>query len=45
MKNTSTLTYLAGKIFESLRDGNDEPKYTYTDRIMRKIVPNSIKGS
>ena len=44
MKNSLTLPSLANKDFNSLRDENDEPVYTYTDPFMRKFVRNSIKG-
>ena len=44
MKNSLTLPSLARKYFNSSRDENDEPIYTYTDPFMQKIVQNSIKG-
>ena len=44
MKNSLTLPPLANKYFNSLRDENDEPIYTYTDSFMRNFVRNSIKG-
>ena len=44
MKNSLTLPSLANKFFNSLRDENDEPIYTYTDPFMRKFVRKSIKG-
>ena len=44
MKNSLTLPSLANKCFNSLRDGNDEPIYTYTDPFMRNFVRQSIKG-
>ena len=44
MKNSSTLPILANTFFNSLRDENDEPIYTYTDPFMKKIVRTSIKG-
>ena len=34
MKNSLTLPSLANKFFNSLRDENDEPIYTYTDSFM-----------
>ena len=44
MKNSLPLPSVAIKNFNSLRDGNDEPIYTYTDPFMRNFVRNSIKG-
>ena len=44
MKNSSTLPSLANKFFNSLRDENDEPIYTYTDPFMRNFVRKAIKG-
>ena len=44
MKNSLTLPSLAKKYFNSLRDENDEPIYTYTDPFMRHFVRQSIKG-
>ena len=44
MKNSITLPSLAHKYFNSLRDENGEPTYTYTDPFKRNVVPNSIKG-
>ena len=44
MKNSLTLPSLASKFFNSLRDENDEPIYTYTDPFMRNFVRKSIKG-
>ena len=43
MKNSLTLPFLANKYFNSLRDENDEPIYTYTDPFMRNFVRKSIK--
>ena len=43
MKNSLTLPSLANKYFNSLRDENEEPIYTYTDPFMRKFVRQSIK--
>ena len=43
MKNSLTLPSLANKYFNSLRDENDEPIYTYTDPFMRNFVRKSIK--
>ena len=42
MKNS--LPSLANKYFNSLRDENDEPIYTYNDEFMRHFVRQSIKG-
>ena len=44
MKNSLTLPSLATKFFNSLREENDEPIYTYNDEIMRHFVRQSIKG-
>ena len=44
MKNSINLPSLANKLFNSLKDENDEPIYTYTDPFMRNFVRNSIKG-
>ena len=44
MKNSLTLPSLAKKYFNSLRDENDEPNYTYTDPFMRNFVRKSMKG-
>ena len=44
IKNSLTLPSLANKYFNSLRDENNEPIYTYTDPFMRKFVRKAIKG-
>ena len=44
MKNSLTLPSLGNKYFNSLRDENDEPIYTYNDEFMRYFVRQSIKG-
>ena len=44
MKNSFTLPSLANKNFNSLRDEDDEPIYTYTDPFMRNFVHEAIKG-
>ena len=44
MKKSVTLKSLASKYFNSLRDENDEPIYTYNDEYMRYFVGKSIKG-
>ena len=44
MENSLTLPSLANKYFNSLRDENDEPSYTYTVPFMRNFVRQSIKG-
>ena len=44
MKNSLTLPSLANKYFNSLRDENVEPIYTYTDPFMRNFVRKAIKG-
>ena len=43
MKNSLTLPSLANKFFNSLREENDEPIYTYNDEFMRHFVRQSIK--
>ena len=43
MKNSLTLPSLANKYFNSLREENDEPIYTYTDPFMRNVVRKAIK--
>ena len=43
-KNSLTLPSLAKKNFNSLRDENDEPIYTFTDPFMRNFVRQNIKG-
>ena len=45
MKDSLTLPALANKYFNSLRDENAEPIYTYTDPFMRHFVRKSIKGA
>ena len=44
MENSLTLPFLARKYFNSLRDENDEPSYTYTDPFMRHFARKNIKG-
>ena len=44
MNNSLTLPSLANKYFNSLRNENDGPIYTYTDPFMRNFVRQSIKG-
>ena len=44
MKNSLTLPSLANKFFNSLRDENDEPKYTYTDPFLRTFVRQAFKS-
>ena len=43
MKNSLILPSLANKYFNSLRNENDEPIYTYNDEYMRYFVRESIK--
>ena len=43
MKNGLTLPSLANKYFNSLRDENDEPIYTYNNEFMRHFLRKSIK--
>ena len=44
IKNSLTLPSLANKYFNSLRDANDEPIYTYNDEVIKHFVRQSIKG-
>ena len=44
MKNNLTLAILANKYFNSSRDENDEPIYTYNDEFLRLFVRKTIKG-
>ena len=44
IKNSLTLPSLANKYFNSLRDENDEPIFTYTDPFMKNFVRKAIKG-
>ena len=44
MKNSLTLPSLANKFFNSLKDENNEPIYTYTDPFIRNFVRKSIEG-
>ena len=44
MKTNLFSPSLANKDFNSLRDENDEPIYTYNDEYMRRFVRQSIKG-
>ena len=44
MKNSLTLSSLANNFFNSLRDENDEPIYTYMNPFMRIFVRKSIQG-
>ena len=44
IKNCLTLPSLASKYFNSLREENDEPIYTYNDEFMRHFVRQSAKG-
>ena len=44
IKNSLTLPSLANKCFNSLRNENDEPIYTYNDDYMRQFLRQSIKG-
>ena len=43
-KNSLILPSLLKKYFNSLRNENDEPIYTYTDPFMRNFVRQSMKG-
>ena len=42
-KKKLSLPSLANKYFNSLRDENDEPIYTYTDPFLRNFICNSFK--
>ena len=44
MKDCFSAPGLGWKYFDSMRDENDEPIYTYTDKYMRWFVRQSIKG-
>ena len=44
MQKNLPLPSLANKYFNSLRDENDDPFYTYTDPFMRNFVRKIIKG-
>ena len=44
IKNSLNSPSLANKYFNSLRDENDEPIYTYTDAFVRNFVRIAIKG-
>ena len=44
LKNSLTLHSSANKYFNSSRDENNEPMYTYTDTFMRNFVQRSRKG-
>ena len=44
MKNLLTLPSVANNYFNSLRDENDEPIFTYTHPFMRNSVRKSVKG-
>ena len=43
MKNNLTLPSSANKYFNSIKDENDEPIYTYNDEYMRHFMKQSIK--
>ena len=43
MKDCSSAPGLGWKYFSSMRDGSDEPIYTYNDKYMRLFVRQSIK--
>ena len=43
MKNAVILRSMSNRYFNTLRDENDEPIYTYTDPFMRNFVRQSIK--
>ena len=44
MKNGLSAPGLGWKLFNSMRDQNDEPIYTYNDKDMRQFVRQSMKG-
>ena len=43
LKNSLTLPSVANKYFNSARDENDEPIYTYNDEYMRHFIRQSMK--
>ena len=43
LKNSLTLPFVANKRFNSLRNENDEPIYTYNDDFMKHFVTQSKK--
>ena len=44
MEDSLSLLGLGWEIFNSMRDENDEPLYTYNDKYKRWFVRQSIKG-
>ena len=44
IKSVLTLPSLANRYFNSLKDENDEPIFTYTDHFMRTFERNSTKS-
>ena len=44
VKNSLKLPSLANKYFNSSRDENDEPIYTYTDPFFSSFLRQSVKG-
>ena len=44
MKGCVSLPGLGRKYFNSLREEEDEPIFTYNDKYMRRFVRQSIKG-
>ena len=44
MKNSLNIPSLANNYFNSLRNEDDEPIYTYTDPFMRSFVLKCVKG-
>ena len=44
MKDCLSASSLGWKCFNSMRDENDEPIYTYIDKYMRWFVLQSLKG-
>ena len=44
MKDCVSAPGLGWKYFNSMRDENDEPIYTYNDKFIRLFVRQSIKG-
>ena len=45
MKNSSTLLSLANMYFNSLRDENDDPIYTYTGHFSKTLFETQIKAA
>ena len=44
VKDSLSAPGLGSKYFDSMRDENDEPIFTYNDKYIRRFVRQSIKG-